>query len=311
MACTNFKAIMYADDTNLVSSLCSFSTNVYPRDSNQDTISNNINKELKAIQEWLEINKLSLNIKKTKFMLFHHPHRNIESITPHLNIHDTEIEQVSEFNFLGLTIDEHLNWRPHLDKISGKISRTVGVLNRLKRQLPSYILRMLYNSLILPYWQYCVLCWGHNPTRIIKLQKRAIRVITNSKFNAHTEPLFKRTNLLKLKDIFDACVLKIYYKLLNYSLPHYVQNMFADDNPTRRYETRLQMELPFYYPKTALAKKCIRFYLPRFISKVSSNIKDKALTHSFEGFCLYVRRMAINSYSYECTASDCYVCRNL
>ena len=310
VACSNFKAILYADDTNLISSLCSFNTNVYPCDVNPNDISNNINVELKAIQEWLLINKLSLNIKKTKFMVFHHPQRNIENIVPRLKFHDTEVERVSEFNFLGLTIDEHLSWRPHQDKISSKLSRTIGVLNRLKRQLPSYILRMLYNSLILPFLQYSVLCWGYNVTRITKLQKRAIRVITNAKYNAHTEPLFKKMNLLKFNDMFDICALKIYYRLLDGSLPYYVQNIFTLDDRTRRYETRLQTELPYFYPKTSVAKKCIRFYLPRFISELSTNIKDKAVTHSYDGFSRYARNMAINSYSLDCTVNDCYVCHN-
>ena len=61
------------------------------------------------------------------------------------------------------------------------------------------LLRILYNSLIMPYLQYCVLSWGFMSDRIFKLQKRAVRIITCSKYNAHTEPLLKTLNMLKLK----------------------------------------------------------------------------------------------------------------
>ena len=305
---SKFKFVLYADDSTLFSPLCSFSFGLTPVKTEQ--IANNINKELRYVTDWLSVNKLSLNASKTKFMIFHFNQKNIENITPNLKIHDTEIERVSEFNFLGLTLDEHLSWRPHQNKVSSKISRTIGVLNRLKRQLPFFILRMLYNSLILPFLQYAVLCWGQNPTRIVKLQKRAVRVITNSKYNAHTEPLFKRTNLLKFDDIFDLCALKLYYRLLNDSLPYNIHNIFLNVNRTRRYETRLHTELPFFYPKISLAKKCIRYYLPRFLSELSSEIKDKSLTHSFNGFSLYVRKHVIDSYSFSCNSNNCYICHH-
>ena len=116
----------------------------------------NINTELGQIQEWLNINKLTLNVSKTKFMLFHHQHT-IDNLIPKILINDEQIECVSEFNFLGLTIDEHLNWKPHIQKLSNKIARTLGVMGRLKNFLPGHILRMLYNSLVLPHLQYSIL----------------------------------------------------------------------------------------------------------------------------------------------------------
>ena len=78
----------------------------------------------------------------------------------------------------------------------------VGLLNKLKHYLPASILKTLYCSLILPHLNYGSLAWGFDAKRIFKLQKRALRCITNSKFNAHTVPLFKQLNLLKIDDIF-------------------------------------------------------------------------------------------------------------
>ena len=103
----NLHAILFADDTNLISTLCSFDVNI-DNNCNSLQLSTNIKKELKNIPIWFEINKLSLNVKKTKFMIFHHKQRNLENLIPQLNLNEQIMEEVSDFNFLGLTIDRHL-----------------------------------------------------------------------------------------------------------------------------------------------------------------------------------------------------------
>ena len=130
-------------------------------------------------------------------MLFCRNVRYINFINNNNNVHN-----VNDFKFLGVTINECLAWSPHIDKIANKISKYVGLLNKLKHYLPASILKTLYCSLILPHLNYGSLAWGFDANRIFKLQKRALRCITNSKFNAHTEPLFKQLNLLKIDDIF-------------------------------------------------------------------------------------------------------------
>ena len=99
---------------------------------NIELISTLINSELNKIADWLAVNKLSLNVQKTKFMIFHYRQRVLtENDIPCLMINDTLIERVTEFNFLGLTVNEYMNWNSHVQKIANKISRTLGVMNRL------------------------------------------------------------------------------------------------------------------------------------------------------------------------------------
>ena len=140
----------------------------------------------------LDLNKLCLNITKSKFMLFHMPQR----ITPqlHLNIKGSPIENVNEFNFLGLTLDCNLNFKPHTKIIAAKISRVIGVLHKLKYILPAYLLRMIYNSLILPHLNYSLLAWGIQCPNIELLQKKAVRVVNFKSPVAHTEPILKGMN---------------------------------------------------------------------------------------------------------------------
>ena len=99
---TNFyNFIQYADDTNLFNSMANIA------DDNNEVL----NVELDKIFQWLCANKLSVNIKKTKYILFHNLHKNIENIKLDLKLNNTLIERVNKFNFLGVTLDEHLNWK--------------------------------------------------------------------------------------------------------------------------------------------------------------------------------------------------------
>ena len=86
-------------------------------------------------------------------------------------INNTLIEQVTEFNFLGLTVNEFMNWNSHTQKIANKISRTLGVMNRLMRYLPISAMKLMYDSLILSHLQFGITNWGFEWDRISKLQK--------------------------------------------------------------------------------------------------------------------------------------------
>ncbi len=161
-------------------------------------------------------------------MIFHKPQKKIPTL--HLVMNDTVIEKVAVFDFLGLTLNENLNWKSHIDKISNKISRSIGILNKHKHFIPLQSRLHIYNSLILSYINFGILAWGYQCERIIKLQKKAIRIVNLSKYNAHCEPILKELNLLKVTDILDLQVLQFFYKFENQMLPNYFQNMPFNTN---------------------------------------------------------------------------------
>ena len=117
---SKFSFILYADDTTMASSMCTFTDTSSQGGS---TMSNKINEEIVNVSDWLLYNKLSHNVSKTKVMLFHN-YQNVLSDTevPKLKIDDSEIEKLTGFNFLGLTINEYLDWTSHSNKIAHKIS---------------------------------------------------------------------------------------------------------------------------------------------------------------------------------------------
>ena len=162
--------LMYADDTTIYCNI------------NQSVNEVVINAEFEKVNKWLCSNKLSLNIKKTKFMVFHHNQKQVQY--PNITINNIEINRVSQFNFFR----DNSECRPkfekkHIDHISMKISKAIGIMYRLKDIYPKNILLTLYNSLIVPHLYYCILTWGSkivNDHEIHILQKKALRIITDS-----------------------------------------------------------------------------------------------------------------------------------
>ena len=132
---------------------------------------------------------------------------------------------VSQFNFLGLILSADPKWKNHIDHISINISKVIGIMYQLK----SYnILLTLYNSLIVPHLNYCILTWGSkilNDHKIHIMQKKALRIITDSDYIAHSEPICKELRLLKVTDMFQLTIRKFYFKLMNNLLPSYFNSM--------------------------------------------------------------------------------------
>ena len=271
-----FTFISYADDTTLFSTVSNF-TNT----PNTDTHCL-INQKLFKINEWLEINKLSLNIAKTKYMLFHMHNNKVNKFTPKIIKYN---HRKSGGIYFFRTDSRHTcTLEKHTEKVSNKCSRIIGILNRLKHTLPQRIKLMLYNSLLLPYINYCLTTWGYQCHRLQQLHKRAIRIITLSKYNDHTAPLFKKLNLLIIKDILALQELKLHYKFIHNNVPPYIQQWQIKHNTNiHSHYTRNQNEFYIVGTTHAFAKQCLKNNLPNtlIIAPPPQIVKDKFLHTAF------------------------------
>ena len=157
------------------------------------------------IYEYCVANRIILNLDKCCYIEFGNYNKNEEL---HIGILNKKLENVKNCKFLGVHINEHMNWKDHMIYVKSQLSKATGTINTIKDYVPKKVLRSLYFSLIQPYLIYCLPIWGsnHNCTEfndIFIIQKRAIRIITNStiKINnqyKHTKPLFQKTNNLTL-----------------------------------------------------------------------------------------------------------------
>ena len=146
-----FKINLFADDTSL------FHTH-----DNFEYLMKETNQELIRISTWLATNKLVLNIGKTNYIIFTAKGKSYNKNVSNINIYGNDIQQVNKTKFLGIIIEEHLNWATHISHLCNIIAKNVGFLQKLRYFIPAYVLIILYHSLILSHLQYCTLLWGNS-----------------------------------------------------------------------------------------------------------------------------------------------------
>ena len=303
-----FNFIMYADDTTLETNykkcmeLCN-SPNPGIVDINE-VLNNNLNQ----IQLWLNINKLILNVDKTKFMVFH-PHQRSRYIQmPTLEINGNAIDIVTEFNFLGINLDQHMTWKKHIHYLASKLNRVVGIINRLKFFIDKNTLKIIYHALFTPHINYGVSCWGYTQqSQISKVQKKAVRAITRSTYRAHTEPLFKELQILKFEDILSNKELKIYYQIVNNMAPQYIMDFsYVPPPATHFYGIRNPNIIHPPLARHDYSMKTLRYNMPMTVNNTPEI--NRVHTQTYNSYAIYLKKYRVSQYTNVCTDVDCYIC---
>ena len=184
----NSKVSMYADDTS-----------IYHSSKDIMQLNTALNEELRRLDMWLQGNKLSLNVVKTRSILIttkqkkKYPTVSNQALQP--SIRDEHIEVICNSKYLGAQIDVNLTWKNQIKSVTEKASRAMGFLKNAKHFLPESIAKTRYTSIFEPHFQYCCSIWGCcNSTDILQLQRlqnRAARIVTNNHFDAPSKPLIQ------------------------------------------------------------------------------------------------------------------------
>ena len=197
----------------------------------------------------MKVNKLSINYKKTNFMIFT---RRRSNFTYRLQLEGQTLERVNSFKYLGVILSEKLSWTAHIGHLVTKISRASYIISKLRHYVDLNSLKMIYYSLVYPHLIYCITSWGKAPISVLQpleiLQRKLIRIMTNSDFRCHTPPLFHSLKLLTISDI---------YKLnLAISIHNIQNNKFTGSNnlvllkDSHSYFTRLSSNNNYFQPQT-------------------------------------------------------------
>ena len=209
------KCLLFADDTAIFYSAPTIM-------GLQDVI----NQSFPKIVAWLHANRLSLSVKKTFYQIYS-ASGDVCSLT--IPLGNAKLKRSGTVKYLGVLVDENLKFKSHINKISGTVSRLVGVLGRARYLLNKELL-LLYNALVLPYLTYCVCIWGSNyPSNlhpIIVAQKRAVRVIARVPPRTHTATLFRYLNVLKFDDLVRYQMLNILHHFMTGRLPTVIADKF-------------------------------------------------------------------------------------
>jgi len=188
---------LYLSSKELNTSLFADDTILFYSHKNINVLIKILNEELDKINEWFISNRLSLNVEKTKFILFHKASKaeNIPLKLPNLLINNKIIKRELTTNFLGVLLDEKLSWKFHIKYIEGKISKNIAILYRAKPFLNYESLKNLYFSFIHSYFSYCNIAWGStNHTKLKKIyskQNHACRIIFGAIRNTKCEPFLR------------------------------------------------------------------------------------------------------------------------
>ena len=248
---------LFADDTNVLYA-----------NNNLKSFESVVNEELRKVCEWLNTNKLSLNTSKSNFVIFH-PFQRKPDYNVTLKMYDndlkilTSLEQKHYVKYLDVLIDSHLSWRYHIDYISSKISKGVGIMARLSNSVPTSTLLKINRSLIEPYIFYGLIAWGQaansSLNKILILQKRALRLMYFSDRRAHAIPLFVRSSVLPLNMLYFKYSAILMHDITNNRAPSKISEFFVRSNMIHSHYTRFSTAGNFYVQRSRLNQLLLSF----------------------------------------------------
>jgi hypothetical protein len=259
---------LFADDTNFFIS-----------NKNVETLFTDMNTELAKITIWFKANKLPLNIKKTKCMLFHSAskRRLIPSVLPQLQIDNDVIERETVTKFLGVLIDENLSWKKRIECVTNKVSKSIGILYRTRIIIGKKNLAKLYFAFVQSYINYACIAWAStNKTKLeplLRRQKQAVRAINFKDRRTHTSELFldiKALTIFKLNLYNTLCLI---YKSINKTCPPAFHNL-ATKKPPSKYNLRREGLLYEPLCKTKFSQFSINYRGPHLWNKLIIDRND-------------------------------------
>ena len=153
--------------------------------------------------------------------------------------------------YLGLMIDSNLSRKYHIESNCHKISKSIGIIAKIRHYVSRRVLLSVYNSLIVPYLTYGVCAWENCALtfqrKIVNLQKRAIRLIYFSKSKEHTVPFFLKWNCLPaLPSLFFRDYSYLMYDINRQTAPVSILNQFVKTSQIHNYRTRSVSSESFY-----------------------------------------------------------------
>ena len=158
--------------------------------------------------------------------------------------------------YFGFIIDENLSWKNHIASVATKISKTIGLISKLRHFLPYRVLINIYQSLINPYLTYGLIAWGNASktyiNKILFLQKRALRLIYFTERNEHTIPLFIDSKTLPLNFLYYESVCRLMYDVNNRTAPENILDLFSRTSDVHSYSTRSTSSQNFYVKESRL-----------------------------------------------------------
>ena len=293
------KTVMYSDDAFVMIS-----------GKNFQQLESKANSTLKQIYDWYSSNKLMLNAKKTKFMIFR-PKGKQPCLT-NLELGSIKIEQVhapSTLKLLGVLFDEKLEFKLHAQHVLNKVAKSNYGLRLIKNFIPISAKLMIYRSLIESHLTYCLPIWGRNLTSktkamFLQQQKRAMRFCHSKKGFSHTDALFQKSKILKFEHLLDlnCAQLLVDFKnrKLNWSFSSKLELCQPHENMSTRSAAQGFWKLPPGLSVCSLLNKFVQIY--------NENMTIIKTSKSKNHFKSLFSEKVLSKYQTTCTNNQCTEC---
>ena len=270
---SNFTTTLFADDTVLTMTKSCITI-----------LQHNENKELMKIDEWMRLNILSLNFSKTKYMLITNKIVSDPNICK-ITVGKHKIERVTQIKYLGITFDDKLTWKSHINDVCSKLSSWSWAVLKLRPYADLQTLKSIYFSLMYSHLQYCISLWGlaHANTLnpLEKMHKRIMRNMTNSPYLQHTTPLFFKLNLLKINDTCNLEIAKYMFQI-NHTMTLQDNQTFRLAYHIHKHHTKLSSKGSYFInPRkpTEFGKKSFTFVGPKVWQIIPDDFKLLTFNH--------------------------------
>lgn len=262
---TNTDIVLFADDTNAV--ICDKSLNELEKKANL---------LVNGFKYWFDSNNLTLNSKKTSAILFKTTARDNDEINLYIN--NDKIDLTNKVKFLGVVIDENLNWKSELEEIENKISSACYALRSLRNQVDKKHLLMVYYALVESRLRYSIKLWGnsykYNMTKAFIIQKRAIRMLVRIPPWESCRPHFKDLKILTAPSLYILLILCDFVKRGDFST--YKENV----------RTLNGIIPPPFHPRLQIAEHSTSYQEVKLFNKLPKDLK-----HIRHNFMMFRRRL--------------------
>jgi hypothetical protein len=207
-----------------------------------------LTKELVHVNDLFSAYKLLLNASKTKFIIFKSRKNRKDLTAPAVLLNGVELKQVTNEGFLGVQLDDTIKWYEHTTKAANSISKKIGMMSRVKNFVSQKTLKAICNCFVQPQLIYGITLWGRpfdkGLSRIHKLQKKAIRLLTRARRMDHSEPRLKQLGILKLEDLYKMHTICLTYDCFNREAPESLRELFKYTGSSEGASTRSQRTKP-------------------------------------------------------------------
>ena len=230
-----------------------------------------------------------------------------------MKIGGEDIRRVEGAKFLGVWVDEGLKWTGQIEKVRSKVGRLVGVLGRAREALGGEAVHQLYNALVLPHLQYCLLVWGdfeegRNKTlgeALLKYQKRFLGLITGARGRYHSDPLFSKLGILKINDLYRQQLRVHAWKFSKGRLPENQRNMLNKVSDVHQYNTRAARTGLFVSTQD---HRSVGYRIPKEWDSLPEGLRG---TNSLGGLKRKCKQGFLSAYkSFQCRVQNCLICAN-